>query len=474
MAEPDQIRDKPVVWPSQLRYCGAMEPDLPPLATTSPLLGHLDTRLADQTWAEVISAMDRNYAELVAYQERLEAQNTELQSMRGFLESVLASVSDVLIVASRPGRIEQVSASLCARMGLDAASLQGRDVAGLFTDAPALQAALDECRVGRAPVSVELELAALPDPMPHELVIAPRRDDRGRVAGFVLTGRSVGELRQAYQALAQSHDELKAMQGQLVRNEKLASLGRLLAGVAHELNNPISFVYANAHALERYATKFETYFDRVTEGASRDELIALREELRLDRELRNLRDAVRGAREGAERVRDIVADLRRLSADGSGEIAEFDLVEIARVAAKWVLRGRAGDVVLDHAGCDSLMVQGRAGHIQQVVMNLVQNALDVLEGQPGGRVVLTCAQEGAQAVLQVADNGPGIAPDVQAMIFDPFFTTKPVGKGTGLGLSISHKIAQEHGGRLILCPDAPTGACFRLELPLSSDAGGAA
>ncbi len=433
-------------------------------------MAHLDTRLADQTWADVIAAMDRNYAELVAYQERLETQNTELQSMRGFLESVLASVSDVLIVASRLGKIEQVSASLTSRMGRNAAALQGEQTARLFTQPSALQHALDDCRSNRAPVSIELELDAVPAPMPYELVIAPRLDDRGRVAGFVLTGRSVGELRQAYEALAHSHDELKAMQGQLVRNEKLASLGRLLAGVAHELNNPISFVYANAHALERYAGKFETYFDRVTDGASREELIALREELRLDRELRNLREAVRGARDGAERVRDIVADLRRLSADGSGEIAQFDLVEVSRVAAKWVLRGRAEGVDLVHEGCDSLMVQGRAGHIQQVVMNLVQNALDVLEGQEDGRVVLSCTQENGLAVLQVADNGPGIEPDLAAMIFDPFFTTKPVGKGTGLGLSISHKIAQEHGGTLRPCPQQPNGACFRLELPLAPDA----
>lgn len=448
-----------------------MEPNFPSPGSTSPLLAHLDSRLADQTWAEVLAAMDRNYAELVAYQERLQSQNTELQSMRGFLESVLASVSDVLIVASRLGKIEQVSASLTARLGRDDAELQGGQTAGLFTNPAALQAALDDCRINRAPVSIELELDALPAPMPYELVIAPRLDDRARVAGFVLTGRSVGELRQAYQALAQSHDELKAMQGQLVRNEKLVSLGRLLAGVAHELNNPISFVYANAHALERYATKFESYFDRVTEGASRAELVALREDLRLDRELRNLREAVRGAREGAERVRDIVADLRRLSADGSGEIAEFDLVEISRVAAKWVQRGRAGSVRLVHEGCESLIMHGRAGHIQQVVMNLVQNALDVLEGQENGRVALSCTQEDGIAVLQVSDNGPGIEPDIAAMIFDPFFTTKPVGKGTGLGLSISHKIAQEHRGNLRVCPQQTNGACFRLELPLAHAAG---
>lgn len=433
----------------------------------SSLLTHLENGMGDQVWAEVIAAMDRTYAELVSYQEQLESRNAELQSMRDFLESVLASVSDILIVTSRNGQIEQVSASLGARLQQDPASLRDQPAADLFTDAPALRAALDRCRSSRAPVTLELDLGAQPAPMPFELVIAPRRDVHGRVIGFVLTGRSVGELRQAFEALAHSHSELKQMQGQLVRNEKLASLGRLLAGVAHELNNPISFVYANAHALERYATKFETYFDHVASGASRADLIALREELRLDRELRNLREAVRGAREGAERVRDIVADLRRLSADGSGEVAEFDLAEVSRIAANWVFRGRAENVTLRHEGADSLIVRGRAGHIQQVVMNLVQNALDVVEGQQDARVTLTCQTEGAKAVLQVTDNGPGIAPEVQAMIFDPFFTTKPVGQGTGLGLSISYKIAQEHGGNLLLCPEHRGGACFRLELPLA-------
>ncbi|MGP9790407.1 sensor histidine kinase [Roseinatronobacter sp. NSM] len=430
--------------------------------------------VSDDAWVDVISAMDRTYAELVSYQERLESQNIELQSMRGFLDSVLASVSDILVVAARTGQVEQVSASLAARLGQPAAALIGRRVDALFADdsQPAARTALEECRSARRAVTVELQLPAHPAPMPFEVVVAPRRDDRGRVAGFVLTGRSVGELRHAYKALEESHSALKAAQGQLVRNEKLASLGRLLAGVAHELNNPISFVYANAHALERYATKFETYFDRVSDGASRAELIALREDLRLDRELRNLRDAVRGARDGAERVRDIVADLRRLSADGTGDVADFDLAEVARVAANWVLRGRAGAARLDHKGLSSVMVRGRAGHIQQVVMNLVQNALDALDGQADGQVTLTHMIAGDRAILQVHDNGPGIAPDAQAAIFDPFFTTKPVGQGTGLGLSISHKIAQEHGGHLRLCPDTLRGACFQLELPLAGHGAG--
>lgn len=419
---------------------------------------------SDDAWIDVLSAVDRTYADLVGYQEQLERQNAELQGMRAFLTSILASVSDVLIVVSRTCLVEQASASLAARTGR---APEGTDLRDLIdpADHARLQAGLALARDARRSVVLELGLLTPDGPSPLELSVAPRLDDRGRAAGFVLTGRPLGELRLAYAELSASHDALKSAQAQLVRNEKLASLGRLLAGVAHELNNPISFVYANTHALDRYLTKFETYFQRVQEGASREELVALRTSLRLDREIGNLRTAIEGARDGSERVRDIVEDLRRLSSDGSGERLAFDLVDCARIAANWVLRGMKQPVALTFAGADQVMAFGRPGHVQQIVMNLVQNAIDALEGREGAAVTITTGVEDGRAVLTVADNGPGIPPDLAAAIFDPFFTTKPVGRGTGLGLSISHKIAEEHGGRLLLAENGP-GATFRLELPV--------
>jgi two-component system sensor histidine kinase HupT/HoxJ len=122
-----------------------MEPSSTPIASSAPLLTHLDDRIADQAWGDVIQAMDRTYAELVHYQEKLEAQNSELESMRGFLESVLSSVSDILLVVSRTGTVEQLSDSLAARLQQNAANLRGGQVAGLFRDQAALNAALDSC-----------------------------------------------------------------------------------------------------------------------------------------------------------------------------------------------------------------------------------------------------------------------------------------------------------------------------------------
>jgi two-component system, NtrC family, sensor histidine kinase HupT/HoxJ len=445
------------------------------MAHSDPLGPERPPHFSDDAWGDVLAAMDRTYADLVGHQEQLESQNAELEEMRTFLTAILSSVTDVLIVADRAGRIARVSRSFAEVTGRAEAAALGQPLSDMFEaeERAVVAAMLQTVRDRKRTAAFEAHLVTATGHEPLDISLAPRLNDRGRVDGYVLTGRPMGVLRKAYAELTASHNALKTAQAQLVRNEKLASLGRLLAGVAHELNNPISFVYANAHALERYAGKFEAYFARVQDGASREELITLRKDLRLDRELANLREAINGARDGAERVRDIVEDLRRLSSDGSGEKVAFDLAETVRIAASWVMRGRKQPVQMDLAGLSPAPVMGRPGHIQQVVMNLVQNSADALDGREGGVIRLGLDTGAGRVVLTVADNGPGVPADLRAAVFDPFFTTKPVGRGTGLGLSISHKIAEEHGGSLTLAEGgAERGAVFRLDLPLLVEGGG--
>ncbi len=422
---------------------------------------------SDSAWADVIVAMDKTYSELVAYQEKLESQNAELNELRRFMVSVFTSVSDVLIVVGRDGHIARTSRSFDALFGSSAEGLKNAPVDDIaapgFRDR--LDGAINQVIASQELETIEIEVGTGDGATPLELSIAPRLNERGKSVGAVVVGRPVGELRRAYSELEKSHAALKEAQGHLVRNEKLASLGRLVAGVAHELNNPISFVYANTHALEKYASRFEAYFTAVQDGASREDLIALREELALDRVVKNLRAAVEGSREGAQRVREIVEDLRRLSSDGGGEVTDFDLVTTTRTAADWVVRGTKTPVKLVFEDGPRPTARGNPGHIQQIVMNLVQNAIDALADVENPQVTLRHLVQGERAVLMVIDNGAGVAADHLDAIFDPFFTTKPVGKGTGLGLSISHKIAQEHNGDLRYC-SVEEGGCFCLDLPL--------
>ncbi len=434
--------------------------------------GETASIIGDAAWADVIEAVDRTYSELVEYQEKLEQQNVELDALRRFMSSVFRSVSDVLIVVDRSHQIERTGGSFDKLMTGIAAASSGAIVDTLATDQSraTFKAAIEKTIQTREFVTVEIDILTADGPAPLELGIAPRLNERGKSVGAVIVGRPVGELRRAYSELEASHRALKEAQTHLVRNEKLASLGRLVAGVAHELNNPISFVYANTHALGKYAQQFESYFEAVQSGASRTDLIALREELKLDRALKNMREAIDGATDGAERVRDIVEDLRRLSSEGSGDVVEFDLVTTTRTAADWVARGTKTPVNVVFEGDVKPVALGNPGHIQQIVMNLVQNAIDALADTENPEVVLRHDISGDRAILTVQDNGPGIPPDVVASIFDPFFTTKAVGKGTGLGLSISSKIAQEHGGDLRHCQPEGTGTCFCLELPLGKSA----
>ncbi len=427
---------------------------------------------SDAAWNGVIEAVDRTYTELVAYQELLEGKNQELEDLRRFMVSVLSSVSDVLIVIDKDRMIERTGGAIERVMGENRRADIGTCVDDLLPEAARedLRRVVDQVVYTRQDTVIEIDVLTEDGPAPLELSVAPRLDERGRSRGAVLVGRPLGELRSAYSELEASHLALKAAQSMLVHNEKLASLGRLVAGVAHELNNPISFVYANTHALEKYASRFETYFDAVTAGASRDELVALRDELRLDRTIKNLRGAIDGAKDGAERVRDIVEDLRRLSAEGTGEAVRFDLMTTTRTAADWVMRGTKTPVKLsfvDEGPCRAL---GNPGHVQQIVMNLVQNAIDALDQTEEPEIVLKVFGRDGFVVLSVSDNGPGIPAEVAPLIFDPFFTTKAVGDGTGLGLSISHKIAQEHGGALTLVSSEPDGACFELSLPKEGQA----
>jgi len=290
----------------------------------------------------------------------------------------------------------------------------------------------------------------------------------------VLVGRPIGELRAAYEALARAHEHLKRTQQQLVHAEKMASLGRLVAGVAHELNNPISFVYGNAHALKRYAERLIAYLDHVHAGADGAALARARGELRIDRTLADIPSTLAGMLEGAERVRDIVADLRRFSSDRREARELFDLAGVARSAVDWVAKSQMPDLAIRMEVPEGLEVSGHPGHIHQVMMNLVQNAVDAMEGRPVRRLEITGERAqgpaGPQVALRVRDTGPGIPDEIADRIFDPFFTTKPVGKGTGLGLSLSYGIIQKHHGKITASSAPGSGTLFRITLPVHQPA----
>ena len=440
-------------------------------APVSHLPSLIPQGVGEDVWIEVIQKMDEVYNDLLQYEVALEEKNAALEESQSFVFSVLAAMSDLLVVCDRDGRIEVVNHALVQFSGKPEAALIGASLFDLFADAEARAAAerMFIATESRHLSDCELPLrAADAGVMPVSLNCTPRINHQGVRVGMVITGRPLGELRRAYQALREAHEDLKRTQQQLLHSEKMASLGRLVAGVAHELNNPISFVLGNTHALQRYAQRLQSYLAAIHAREPRENLDILRRDLRIDRLLEDLPQLIEGTVEGAERTRDIVDSLKRFSAIDRDEMQPFNLTQVIERAVHWVAKAAAAvRFKVDLRLPEGINVLGSSGQMQQVLMNLVQNACDATADMPQPRLEISARQVGEQVEVCLRDNGPGIDPVSLAHVFEPFFTTKPVGKGTGLGLAISYGIVERHGGKLTAANHPDGGAEFRLQLPLA-------
>jgi two-component system, NtrC family, sensor kinase len=280
-------------------------------------------------------------------------------------------------------------------------------------------------------------------------------------------------LRESAQSERQAHEELKKAQSQLVQNEKMAALGQLVAGIAHEINNPLSFVYNNVVVLERdvaalrdllllYKEAEPLLARELPEVAAR--LNARAEEIDLPYTLENLEGLTSRSREGLRRIQQIVKDLRAFARLDESDLQETDL-NANIVSTLNLIQGEARSrqvALLTDLGAVPPIVCFPA-RINQVILNLVVNAIDACP--PGSSVTVRTKADATSVFLEVEDTGSGIDPSILERIFDPFFTTKPQGKGTGLGLSISYGIIQGHGGSIQLDSVLGKGTCFRIRLP---------
>jgi two-component system sensor histidine kinase HupT/HoxJ len=426
---------------------------------------------SEASWIDVIHKMDDVYTDLVRYQVELEKKNAALEVAQQFISSVLSSMTDVLIVCDVQGRIQQVNRALEEIVGKGEAELLQQPLASLFS--PASLYLVDQFPEKiRSDTIVDCEVSLRSHDgknVPLATNCASRYDPNGRLVGMVLIGRPVGELRRAYQDLSRAHAELKQTQQQLIQSEKMASLGRLVAGVAHELNNPISFVFGNVHALRRYEERLLRYIRALEEKVDTRELQALRSELNIERILTDMGPLIDGTLEGADRVSDIVQELRRFSSGQKEQPDRMDVPEVIRTATHWVVKSVRVKPKVNFQLPPSLEIVARKGHVHQILVNLVQNAVDVMESNPAAQLDISCDEDDKAICIQVRDRGPGIPAEDLNKVFDPFYTTKPVGKGTGLGLYISYNLAVDQGGELRVANHPQGGAVFSLILPRCLD-----
>ena len=282
------------------------------------------------------------------------------------------------------------------------------------------------------------------------------------------------DLERRNEELRRSKAELECLQAQIIQSEKMASLGQLAAGVAHELNNPAGFIYGNMELLAESARGLERLLALYDAAPLPEEMVgqirAVKEETDYENALADLGSIIADCRDGAERIRDVVQNLRTFSRLDEAEFKKVDIHESIESTLRLLARFyTAANVRLVRDYGDLPLVDCYAGQLNQVWLNLLVNAAYAV--RRGGEVRIETRREGDTAVVAVGDTGDGIAPEHLPRIFDPFFTTKPVGEGTGLGLSVTYGIVERHQGGIAVVSRPGDGTTFTVTLPVDAPRG---
>ncbi len=288
--------------------------------------------------------------------------------------------------------------------------------------------------------------------------------------GVIAIGR--GKL---YEAIDQQHKsdlELESTRLQLVEQEKLASVGQLAAGVAHEINNPMGFISSNLRSLDRYVNRLTEFINVVDEtlhefdeNMDKDQVENAKKRLKIEYVLEDSIQLISESLEGAERVRRIVQDLKDFSHLDQSEIVYVDLnealetiISVARSELKHVSQINREFTTIPRVECHA---QG----LKQVFLNLILNAASALEGIEKSSITVRTETDGEYVITSITDNGCGMTEEVKSHIFEPFFTTRDVGKGVGLGLSRAFDIIKKHNGQIIVESIPSKGSTFTVRLP---------
>jgi two-component system NtrC family sensor kinase len=295
--------------------------------------------------------------------------------------------------------------------------------------------------------------------------------------------RRTEQLTDANERLRQANRKIQEAQGRLVHSEKLAALGTLAAGMAHEINNPLAFATNNMAVLGRdlavlldIVNRYEQAWPLLNQASSETAaaIAIARDEADLPYLVENLPRLIDSTRRGLGRVAQIVKNLRGFAQLDRAEVGEIDVNESIDqglgLLGDFLFRLRI-EVVRDYATLPP--VECAPAHLNQVFLNLLMNAMQAIEtaGRTSGRITIkTASTEVGQVLVEIADDGSGIPAEILPRIFDPFFTTRAVGQGSGLGLSLGHGIVADHGGSIEVESTVGVGTTFRVRLPVRRSA----
>jgi len=287
-------------------------------------------------------------------------------------------------------------------------------------------------------------------------------------------GRSLSETQQMAGELDDAYQQLKATQSQILQQEKMASVGQLAAGVAHEINNPMGFITSNLSTLKRYQEKLTTYLQQLEEWLKEQaspETLEQQKELKKKQKiayvLDDIEDLIEESNDGAIRVRDIVQNLKSFSRVDQTEFTPADINECLESTLAIAMNEIKYKASVEKDFGELPLLPCYPQQLNQVFLNILVNAAQAIEEK--GEIKIKTRAENGNVVITISDNGSGIPDDIKEKIFEPFFTTKDVGQGTGLGMSISYDIIKEHDGQIKIDSEAGQGTTFTIELPLGRE-----
>lgn len=270
--------------------------------------------------------------------------------------------------------------------------------------------------------------------------------------------------------LKKAIEERKKLESQLVQSAKMASLGELVAGIAHEINNPLGFIYANLANLKKFFIKLigmiDAYSAEIT-GEPKEKLEKRKEEINYAYLQKRIGEMIERSRTGAERMKQIVLDMKTFSRLDAAKVEEADINSAIDTTLNILAHEHKNRIVITKEYNELPPVKCNIAKLNQVFMNLLGNACQAIKGK--GEITIKTYIDGEMCGMEFTDSGGGMPEEVASQVFDPFFTTKPPGKGTGLGLSISHGIIKQHKGEIYVKSKVGEGTTFTIKIPVDGN-----
>lgn len=405
--------------------------------------------------------------ELLLQHERLDELFHQVEQAKQEWETTLDCIDDIVILADANGKIRRFNRPLGELTGLSFHELLGRP----WFEVVELSGFEEKVFPEQG-----LELYH-PDSQRWFLVTCYpfTEPEHNGVTGMVVSLHERTAIKKITAELEQANRDLKQAHLQQLQSEKMASVGQLAAGVAHEINNPIGFVASNLGTLEKYLAKITAFLalqeqELATQGDAEQlkRIAAQRHQMKIDSILGDLGDLVAESRDGVARVGKIVRDLKSFSRVDEAEHKMADVIECLESSINIVWNELKYKATLTRDFAELPPILCFPGQLNQVFVNLLVNAAQAIETR--GTIDLKGWAENDQVVIQITDSGCGISEENCQRIFDPFFTTKEVGKGTGLGLSISYDIIKKHQGEISVASRPGQGTSFTIRLPLHDSA----